>query len=265
MNFSKSRNGWCKVIEDLGMQYKFVSYEQVENGELVKQGYKVFIMCESESISPKEATAIKDFVSKGGVLIADAFTGRMDEHCKLLTKGLLDDVFGENVSKMSPSDFTTNVKINKYGEGKAVFLNFRMKDYPNLRQSSKVETDKYQNLIKRLISLGNISPRISVVNPVNNEKINGIEVFYFKNKNSKIYALLRNIAFIQTGLGDIKIEEKGETVSAKIIFPNKSFLYDLREKKDLGESESIVTEINMWEPKIYLSADRKEVIKQYIE
>ena len=38
--FTKNRDGWVKVIKDLGLQFKFVAYEQIENGELIKAGIK---------------------------------------------------------------------------------------------------------------------------------------------------------------------------------------------------------------------------------
>ena len=35
--FLRLRESWCQLIEDQGMQYKFVSYDQLENGELLKR------------------------------------------------------------------------------------------------------------------------------------------------------------------------------------------------------------------------------------
>ena len=42
--FLRLRESWCQLIEDQGMQYKFVSYDQLENNELLKGGYRVFIL-----------------------------------------------------------------------------------------------------------------------------------------------------------------------------------------------------------------------------
>src|SRR5665213_2117395 len=50
-NFMRLRESWANLIEDEGMQANFVSYDQVENGELLKGGYPVLILPESSSLS----------------------------------------------------------------------------------------------------------------------------------------------------------------------------------------------------------------------
>ena len=55
-----------RVIEDLGLQYNFVSYEQIEAGELAN--YKVLLLPESVAMSAREARAIEEFVRAGGAL-----------------------------------------------------------------------------------------------------------------------------------------------------------------------------------------------------
>jgi hypothetical protein len=70
--FLRLRESWCQLIEDQGMQYKFVSYDQLENGELLKRGYRVFVLPRSSSLSQAEADAVREFVAQGGTVIADA-------------------------------------------------------------------------------------------------------------------------------------------------------------------------------------------------
>src|SRR5947209_3034171 len=38
--FLRLRESWCRLIEDHGLQYNFVSYRQVEQGELLRRGYR---------------------------------------------------------------------------------------------------------------------------------------------------------------------------------------------------------------------------------
>jgi len=112
-NFLKLRESLLKILEDLGFQYKFVSYEEVENGELIKGGYKAFILPKSVALSPKEAERIKEYVEAGGVVIADGLLGLMDEHCKKLEDGLLDDLFGisRRTVNLKPKRRNGGVKI----------------------------------------------------------------------------------------------------------------------------------------------------------
>ncbi len=91
-NFSADRDGWVRTIKDLGLQFDFVSYEQVEKGNLSK--YRVFIMPFSIALSPTEADAIRQFAEGGGVVVADAAAGLMNNHCAWVPKGLLNDFFG---------------------------------------------------------------------------------------------------------------------------------------------------------------------------
>ena len=88
------RNGWTKLIEDLGFQYNFVSGPQIEAGRLTSGEYRAFIMPQSLAISAQEAEQIRQFVREGGLLIADYRNATMNEHGRDLGHGQLDDVFG---------------------------------------------------------------------------------------------------------------------------------------------------------------------------
>jgi len=92
--FVRVRDSFVRVIEDLGLQYDFVSYEQIENGKLLKDGYKVLLLPQSVAISRKECQQVEAFVRAGGTVIADNMTAAMDEHCKRLQRGQLDGLFG---------------------------------------------------------------------------------------------------------------------------------------------------------------------------
>jgi hypothetical protein len=93
------RDAWVKLIEDLGLQYNFVSYAQIEGGLLNSpssdaERYKVLVLPESIALSPKEADEIRAFVERGGSVIGDLHVGLMDDKCRRQPDGLLDDVFG---------------------------------------------------------------------------------------------------------------------------------------------------------------------------
>jgi len=89
-----SRVGWWKVLEDRGLRPVFISSQQIEAGELMARGIKVLILPRSIAVSDAEAAAMRTFVEQGGVLAADGFAGRMDEHCREREVGVLDDLFG---------------------------------------------------------------------------------------------------------------------------------------------------------------------------
>jgi len=90
--------GWLKVLEDIGLKGRFVSYEQVAGGELIDKGYKVLVMPRLMAISDDELAAVQAFAEAGGLVIGDAQTGVYDGHCKRRSiaagGGLMDEWFG---------------------------------------------------------------------------------------------------------------------------------------------------------------------------
>ena len=78
--FLRLRESWCRLIEDAGLQYNFVSYGQIEQNELLRGGYRVLILPRSSALSATEAKAIHEFVAQGGVVMADGEPGTFDDH-----------------------------------------------------------------------------------------------------------------------------------------------------------------------------------------
>jgi hypothetical protein len=93
-DFLRLRQSVINLLEDNHYSYTFVSYEQLENGDFDKMDTKVMILPQSIAMSKAECDALRRFVARGGTLIADCRTALMDEHCKMLEKGQLDDLFG---------------------------------------------------------------------------------------------------------------------------------------------------------------------------
>ncbi|MFH1825387.1 MAG: beta-galactosidase trimerization domain-containing protein [Candidatus Firestonebacteria bacterium] len=282
----KNRNGWCKVIEDLGLQYKFVSYEQVENGELIKSGYKVFVMPESIAISSKEAKAIEEFVKSGGILIGDCQTGTMDEHCKRLKEGSLDKLFGikrrdfnaegssEIVYKGNKlsfkaaesgiyiSDASAKAKgsagnvpaviMKETEKGKSIYLNFYLSNYPKSRIQPPKEKPM-RDIIKEIFDDVGIKSRVSLV-ALNGLEISGYEMIWYKVSDKEKYlAILKNVELAQTELGESK--EVGQTIggkiSARVKLLSKDKVTDLRENKEIGVTDNFPVLLDPYEPSIY--------------
>ncbi len=104
-NFSADRDGWVRTMKELDLQFDFVSYDQLEKGSLSSGNYRVFIMPFSMALSPKEVRAIRAFADAGGIVIADAAAGLMDEHCSWREEGLLNDFFGIKPAASSKRGF----------------------------------------------------------------------------------------------------------------------------------------------------------------
>jgi len=89
------RKVWCKLLEDLGLQYDFISYLNVREGTVdLNKKFKVIILPRTICLSDREAEVLKRFAMQGGILIADYLCGVFDEHGKGRPRGILDDLFG---------------------------------------------------------------------------------------------------------------------------------------------------------------------------
>lgn len=100
-NFPADRDGWVRAVKDLGLQFDFVASEQIERGALASGKYRVLILPLSVALSAEEAQAVEAFARSGGVVIADAAAGMMDEHCAWQPGGLLNELFGISAPESS--------------------------------------------------------------------------------------------------------------------------------------------------------------------
>jgi beta-galactosidase len=82
------------MIHNANLQFSYVTDRMLRLGEFDASRYKVLILPLSFAIGRNEANVIREFVRKGGTIIADVRPGMYDGHCKPLEKGILDDVFG---------------------------------------------------------------------------------------------------------------------------------------------------------------------------
>ena len=94
LSFPANRDGWVKVIKDLGLTFDFVSSQDVAKNPISNDRYKILILPLTFALSSSEIQHIEDFVSRGGVVIADAAPGLMDQHCAWQTSDPLSNLFG---------------------------------------------------------------------------------------------------------------------------------------------------------------------------
>jgi hypothetical protein len=93
-SFPANRDGWVKTIKDLGLQFDFVSSEDVAKNPIPNEKYKVLILPLVFALSNEEVRNIEHFVSSGGVVIADSSPGLMDQHCAWQSSDAVNQLFG---------------------------------------------------------------------------------------------------------------------------------------------------------------------------
>lgn len=88
------RESWIKLLEDLGLGWRFISSRDVETKALLRpeNGIRTLILPRAVALSDEEAAAIREFAASGGRVIADATCGRFDHHGRLRDKPALDEL-----------------------------------------------------------------------------------------------------------------------------------------------------------------------------
>lgn len=91
---ANNASGFISLLMDLGYQPRMVATEQIEDGAL--KDYDILVLPFSQSLTDDEVAAIRRFVERGGMLLADYGTGVRDERGNLRKDGggSLDEVFG---------------------------------------------------------------------------------------------------------------------------------------------------------------------------
>lgn len=244
--FLRLRESWCQLIEDHGLQYRFVSYGQLSEGELLKRGYRIFILPRSSSLSQAEADAVREFVALGGVAIADGEPGVFNEHSRRLTASPLAGLFG------GPHD--QPVTLRSFGKGQAIFLKTDTLNYLQNRLVKK-EAPVHQ-LVGDLLRSHGMNPEFSVTDAAGRPVV-GVELHVFRNGGVRTITLLSNplLRVDELGPPDFRSNRRFEQpLTVKLSLPAPMFIYDVRQKHFLGQKSTLPLTITPYDPVILTAA-----------
>lgn len=231
-DFLGLRESYCRLVEDLGLQYNFVAYGQVEAGELLRGGYRALILPRSSSLSDTEAAAIREFAARGGLVIADGEPGLFDEHSRRREKGVLADLF-------DPSP----------GAKQAVRMDAL--SYHQLRLTKK-EGALHEGA-EKLFRAHEIQPPFAVLD-ANGHSVVGVETHRFKNGGVTVVGLLSNPQQRVDELGPPEFKSNArfeKPVSFRLVLPGDYYVYDVRGAKALGRKHELAVTLDPYEPAIY--------------
>jgi len=273
---TRVRNGWTKLIEDLGLQYDFVSTQQIMDGTLQKRGYKALILPQSMAIGDAEAAKIKEFAEGGGAVIADCLAGVFDEHGKRRGRGALDGFFGvgrppkgmigqpeqsfgstpDGEIVLAPAERLVgalNSDSSPVPTGprrNAYYLNISPIDYPKLRLEGK--GGELRESIGAILAKVGVKPTIAVTAEDGGPPV-GFEVITYQGNGCRYLAIMRNPEYEasdlgELGYGDNSRFEKPEKV--QVHFGRAVEAKDLLANGDLGRQETLVVTVEPWKPTI---------------
>ncbi len=255
--FNENRDGWVKALKDSGLQFDFISYGDVEQGGLIARGYKTLVLPMSVALSDKEVEAVREFVRRGGTLIADALTGIMDEHCAFRDRRALTDVFGFEAAKgrsenvvagkgrelirltaaraMASEEGAPVLLANRFGDGRAYYLNYFLNTYPEDRREGRTG-EALKNLKGILVDAG-IYPKVRMLG-MDSTPVGGCAGYLFNNGSTRLIGLIPD----KSRSGPQKI---------RLSFDGKAAIYDVREKQYLGTATDFETDIEPAAPRLF--------------
>ena len=234
-DFMRLRESWCRAIEDLGLQYNFVAYGEVEQGELLKRGYRVLVLPHSSSLSSAEVQAMRDFVAQGGTLIADGEPGTFDEHSKHLARSSLADVFA------TPT----------FGKGRAILIKADVLHYQQDRLVGK-EQEVHQ-LLGKLMHESGVKPEFAVTDQADNPVV-GVETHQFRNGGVTIIGLLINPSLRVNELGPPEFKSNArfeKPMPVRLTLPAELYTWNIRNGESLGKQKQISVILDPFEPAIF--------------
>ena len=218
--FLRLRESYCKLVEDLGLQYRFVSYAQVEDGELLRRGYRVLVLPRSTALSAAEAREIKAFVAQGGAVIADGEPGRFDEHGRKLTEPSLA---GVAMTRWNALPYYQDRLLGKESD---------------LRREAAT-----------VFEHTGVGPQFVVAGDAV-----GIETHTFRSGAVSIVALLSNPELRVDELGPPEFKSNGrfeKARSVRLVLPREYYAYDIRAGKTLGKRNDVSLTLDPYEPAIF--------------
>ncbi len=93
-NYENNHAAFHTALRDQGLNFRYFTDRQMRLGEVDLGEFKAIILPMAQAMSAQEAEMLREYVSDGGVLIADIRPAIYDGHLKALAAGQLDDVFG---------------------------------------------------------------------------------------------------------------------------------------------------------------------------
>ncbi len=270
------------LLKASGVQFNFVSDEQIEQGELSK--YSMLLLPFSHVTSEREVAAIRMFVENGGVAVADILAQPITEMLGgtslqplfgFATKSLPDFVPAElafspqhipmprGTAGLQPlearpqysfADGTPAFLIREMGQGKTVYLNFAFNEYNQVKLGGvggeeevvlRAGAEKRQAVEALMASLLKLAGRTSPVHVLLEESgaNYSAEIARFQHGDAEYVAILR-----MEDPGPIRAKDRHKV---KIHFGRKAHLYDCLARKYYGETDEIQYELTDGKPTLF--------------
>ncbi|NOY79823.1 MAG: hypothetical protein GXP31_02340 [Kiritimatiellaeota bacterium] len=93
-SYESNHSAFHHAVRELGWNFRYFTDRQMRLGEVDLSTFKVIILPLTQAMSAQQAEMFRQYVRRGGVLVADVRPAIYNGHVKPLKAGQLDDVFG---------------------------------------------------------------------------------------------------------------------------------------------------------------------------
>ncbi len=227
------RNSWqyfVQAVEHLGVEPRFVSAAALESGALRAGGPRILMLPDAIALSSDEARQIREFVARGGVVLADGEPGLFDEHGRRLEKAMLSDVFAG-----PPEGATTRFA---FGRGTAIYISFPDGAGPTSARH-----------IADILAAAGVEARFPVAR-AGGGRAGDIETHAWDNGPATILAVQRDLS-ASPGAISAPTEPNPTGREAVVVrLPRRLDVYDLRTRHALGKTDRVALDLGPGEPVI---------------
>lgn len=256
-HYQANRDGWVTILRDSGLQFDFIAYSDIEEGELIKKGYRTLVLPMSLALSDREVEQIRAFVQQGGIVIADALPAVMDGHTTFRSPRELADVFGIEAHQVSRDDVVAMsgeptlsltgasaladrdgrpaVLHNRFGDGQAFLLNYFLHEYPEDKLEGRNEDDL--NRMKTLLDAAGIGPTVKITRQ-DGTAVEDVSSYLFNNGSTIL-------------LGLVPDQEKSAAEEIKVQLEEEVSIYDVRSRRYIGSGRSFEPTAEPSIPELY--------------
>ncbi len=277
---------WTRLTYDLGLDFRYLTSKMLKGGALDVREFKALLLPMTAAIGPEEADAIRKFAQAGGTVIADVRPGVFDGHCKPMTPGVLDDLFGvERTGRGKASDGPLTIKaqlegraldlqlplakadaevkpgaakplapigatpvlfVNKVGSGRAILLNCQLP----LPKPDDEQAAADRRLVRALYDAAGVKGLIAVTAP-DGGPLPLTETRVWQTGDAMVIGMWRQMQ--NAWFGPKSGTTAGPPVAAKITLSAARHVYDLRARKYLGSVTSIDTKLRWGRASFFLA------------
>ncbi len=254
LSFTANRDGWVKTIKDLGLQFDFVSSEDVATKGISNDKYRVVILPFAFALSDEEVERLANFVQRGGVVIADAAPGWMDQHCAWRTNDRVGKLFGivspppDKLDIKPASDNSNAPIVKRTGAGWTVYLNTTWDQYPKLR-AAKFGGEWYRETASELFEKAGIKPAIQVTSR-DGKALSQAQIVRYQFGDAEIVAIVKDNVGVagvvgQDGVTTYTDANLGQVAKQELTIklPRKFYVADVRTGKQLGFTDVVHSSI----------------------